>query len=139
MELKRSLHYDGIESNFGRDIKSLFRVVGTLLLSKRLYCCSRKCLKRIFLRSLWLAVEKFSFLRNVVEESRPCCGNLEVPNNSKFIWNIPGWNAIKIQVQASDLKSSLVCWFKSMGWSRIFLIDMGQGSRYWLNVAKSIE
>ena len=38
--------------------------------------------------------------------------------------------------QVSELKSSLACWFKNMVWSRISLMDMGQGSCYWLNVAK---
>ena len=38
--------------------------------------------------------------------------------------------------QKSELKFSLVFWFKNMGWSRIFFIFMGQGSCYWLKVAK---
>ena len=36
----------------------------------------------------------------------------------------------------SELQSSPVCWFKNMGWSRIFFIGMGHGSCSWLNVAK---
>ena len=37
---------------------------------------------------------KSSFLQNIVEEIRPGCRNLatKVPNNGKFVGNIPGWD-----------------------------------------------
>ena len=38
--------------------------------------------------------------------------------------------------QTSELNSRLVYWFKNMGWSSMFFIDMDQGSRLLLNVAK---
>ena len=56
----------------------------------------------------WLAVVKSSFLPNVVEEIRHGCKHLQMSliNNSKFVWNIPGWDAIenRLSVWTVDLK-----------------------------------
>ena len=41
----------------------------------------------------------------------------KVPNNGKFVENIPGWD---------DLEVKSKCGFKDMGWTRISSIDMGR-------------
>ena len=84
-----------------------------------------------------MAVGKSSFLRNVIEEIRPGCRNLQrslIMVNSSELFLVGCYR--NTGYQTSELKSSLVCWFKNMGWSRISFINMGQGSCYWLNVAK---
>ena len=42
---------------------------------------------------------KSSFLQNIVEEIRPGCRNLatKVPNNGKFVRNIPGWMMVEVK------------------------------------------
>ena len=57
----------------------------------------------------------------------------KVPSNTKFVLNIPGWDAVEIQVirDIKANKSSLLCWLKKMGQARISSIGMGQGSCYW--------
>ena len=66
---------------------------------------------------------KCSLLQNIVEEIRHGCRNLE---RSQIIVNLS-----EIFLGAMMLKSSLVCGFMDMGWTRISSIDMGEGCFYW--------
>ena len=94
---------------------------------------------RLFIYLSWLVAGKSGFLMNAVEEIRPGCRNLQRPlimvNLSEML--LVGMLYRNTGYQISELKSSLVCWFNKMIWARIFFfIEMGQGSCYWLNVAK---
>ena len=65
-----------------------------------------------FIYLLWLAAGKSSFLRNIVEEIRPDCGNLQ---RSLIMINL---SEIFL---GGMLKVQSGVWFKNMGWSRISL------------------
>ena len=70
---------------------------------------------------LWMTVEKPSFLQNVAEEIRPGCRNLQksviMVNFSEILLG-----GIQYKKGLSELKSSLMCRFKDMGWCREVII-----------------
>ena len=78
-----------------------------------------------------LAVGESSFLDNIIEEIKPGCRKLQM---SQIIVNLAetflGGMISKFQ------SGSLVCEFKGMGWTRIYSMDMGEGTSYWWDVAK---
>ena len=71
---------------------------------------------------------KSSFLQNIIEEIRPGCGNLK---RSQIMVNLS-----EIFLGGMCLKSSLVCGFKDMAWTRLSSVDMGEGCCYSWDVAK---
>ena len=78
---------------------------------------------------LWLAVGKSNFLQNNLEEIRRGCRNLQKSLIMVHLLEI-FLGGMMLKVQAG------VCVFKDIGWARISSIDMGEGSCYWLDVAK---
>ena len=74
---------------------------------------------------LWLAVGTSSFLSNVVEMIRLYCKNVQrsLSDYGKLVWNFPLWYSIYMY-RLSELKSSLLLWFKNMHWTRISSIDV---------------
>ena len=76
---------------------------------------------------IWLAVVKSSFSPNALEEIIHGGKHLQrsLINNSKFVRNILGWNAIenRLSVYIVDLKTLVGQEFLSQ--------TLGQGSCYW--------
>ena len=75
-----------------------------------------------FIYLLWLAVEKSSFLQNIVEEIRYGYRNLQ---RSLVMVNMS-----EIFLGGMMLKVQSGVWVY-LGWTRISSIDIGEGSFYW--------
>ena len=85
----------------------------------------------ISLYLLWLELGKSSFSSNSVEEIRPGCRNIHwflitVNLSEIFLGRMQQKHGL------SELKYSLLCRFKNIGWSRILLLQThGKRSCYW--------